>query len=159
MSAHPYHDVAIAGIFNTEQARVLEGEDSLSISFKAALGALADAGLGVRDVDGVVGQFANDFVYQARLAPVWVTSSWSGIPAILQAATAIAAGMATKVLVMAGTAGRLRRPRRRPRPGPGRATSSSRRSACSPRPSSRWSRAATCTCYGTKPDSSRPSRR
>ena len=105
MSSHPYHDVAISGIFNTEQARVLEGEDSLSISFKAALGALADAGLGVRDVDGVVGQFANDFVYQARLAPVWVTSSWSGIPAILQAATAIAAGMATKVLVMAGTAG------------------------------------------------------
>jgi acetyl-CoA acetyltransferase len=105
MSSHPYHDVAITGIFNTEQARVLEGEDSLSISFKAALGALADAGLGARDVDGVVGQFANDFVYQARLAPVWVTSSWSGIPAILQAATAIAAGMATKVLVMAGTAG------------------------------------------------------
>src|SRR4029077_10994208 len=30
---------------------------------------------------------------------------WSGIPAILQAATAIAAGMATKVLVLAGTAG------------------------------------------------------
>jgi len=36
---------------------------------------------------------------------VLVASSWSRIPAILQAATAIAAGMATKVLVMAGTAG------------------------------------------------------
>ena len=105
MPQHPYHDVAITGIFNTEQARVLEGEDSMSIAFKGGLGALADAGLGIRDVDGVVGQFANDFVYQARLSPVWVTSSWSGIPAILQAATAIAAGMATKVLVLAGTAG------------------------------------------------------
>ena len=90
MAAHPYHDVAITGIFNTEQARVLEGEDSMSIAFKGGLGALADAGLGIRDVDGVVGQFANDFVYQARLSPAWVVSSWSGIPAILQAATAIA---------------------------------------------------------------------
>src|SRR6478736_6236463 len=105
MTAHPYHDVAITGVFNTEQARVLEGEDSMSISFKGALGALADAGLEIRDLDGVVGQFANDFVYQARLSPVWVTSSWSGIPAILQAASAIAAGMATRVLVLAGTAG------------------------------------------------------
>lgn len=105
MATHPYHDVAITGIFNTEQARVLEHDDSMSIAFKGALGALADAGLGIRDVDGVVGQFANDYVYQARLSPTWVTSSWSGIPAILQAATAIAAGMATKVLVLAGTAG------------------------------------------------------
>ena len=105
MSSHPYHDVAITGVFNTEQARVLEGEDSMSISFKGALGALADARLSIRDVDGVVGQFANDFVYQARLTPAWVTSSWSGIPAVLQAATAIAAGMATRVLIIGGAAG------------------------------------------------------
>jgi acetyl-CoA acetyltransferase len=105
MASHPFHDVAITGIFNTEQARVLEGEDSLSIAFKGGLGALGDAGLEIRDVDGVVGQFANDFVYQARLAPVWVTSAFGGIPAILQAANAIATGMATKVLVLAGTAG------------------------------------------------------
>ncbi len=105
MPDHPFHDVAITGIFNTEQARVLEGRDSLSIAFEGGLGALANAGLGIRDVDGVVGQFAGDFVYQARLSPAWVNTSWGGIPAILQAATAIAAGMATKVLVLAGTAG------------------------------------------------------
>ena len=104
MTGHPYHDVAITGIFNTEQARVLEGEDSMSISFKGALGALADAGLSVRDVDGVVGQFAHDFAYQARLGPVWTSSSWQGIPAVLQAATAIASGMATTVLVIGGAA-------------------------------------------------------
>ncbi len=62
-------------------------------------------GCRIRDVDGVVGQFANDFVYQARLSPAWVTSSWSGIPAVLQAATAIAAGMATRVLIIGGAAG------------------------------------------------------
>ena len=48
------------------------------------------------------GQFANDFVYQARLAPAWVSSSWQGIPAVLQAATAIATGMATTVLDASG---------------------------------------------------------
>src|SRR4029077_11023934 len=37
MAQHPYHDVAITGIFNTEQARVLEGEDSMSIAFKGGL--------------------------------------------------------------------------------------------------------------------------
>jgi acetyl-CoA acetyltransferase len=102
---HPYHDVAITGVFNTEQARVLEGEDSMSISFKGALGALDDAGLAIRDVDGIVGQFATDFAYQARLSPVWISSSWQGIPAVLQAATAIAAGLATRVLVIGGAAG------------------------------------------------------
>ena len=105
MSSHPFHDVAISGIFNTEQARVLEGENSMSISFKGAFGALADAGLAVRDIDGVVGQFANDFVYQGRLSPAWVSSSWQGVPAVLHAAMAIATGMATNVLVIGGAAG------------------------------------------------------
>ena len=90
MSSHPFHDVAITGVFNTEQARVLEGEDSLSISMKGALGALADAGIGVHDVDGVVGQHAYDYAYQARLTPAWLSVSWQGIPVLLQAATAIA---------------------------------------------------------------------
>src|SRR3954465_14816199 len=90
MPTHPYHDVAVSGIFNTRQARVLEGGDWIWISCRAGFGALADAGLGVRDVDGVVGQFANDFVYQARLSPAWTSTSWSGVPPVRQAATALA---------------------------------------------------------------------
>ena len=48
MSMHPFHEVVVAGIHNTRQARVLEGEDSVSIAFESAYGALADAGLGRR---------------------------------------------------------------------------------------------------------------
>ena len=35
------YDVAIVGVFNTEQARVLEGHDSRSITFAAGMGAPA----------------------------------------------------------------------------------------------------------------------
>ena len=83
----------------------------MSISFKGALGALADAGLGdprrrrrrrpVRQRLRVPG---------AAVARRGSSSSWQGIPAVLQAATAIAAGMATKVLDHRGRGGRVRRP-------------------------------------------------
>jgi acetyl-CoA acetyltransferase len=105
MAAHPFHDVAIVGVFNTEQARVLEGHDSRSITFAAGMGALADAGIGPRDVDGVVGQTGSDLLYQARSGPVWRSYSGMGIPAILEVASAIATGLASTVLISAGSAG------------------------------------------------------
>jgi hypothetical protein len=43
MAAHPFHDVAIVGVHNTAQARVLEGHDTRTIAMEAGLGALADA--------------------------------------------------------------------------------------------------------------------
>ncbi|MFC7659885.1 hypothetical protein ACFQV8_30810 [Pseudonocardia benzenivorans] len=43
----------IVGAYNTKQARVLPGETSYSITLKAVQGALADAGLGLSDVDGL----------------------------------------------------------------------------------------------------------
>src|SRR5882672_451844 len=105
MAAHPFHDVAIVGAYNTKQARVLEGEDSRSIALKAALGAVDDAGLSPRDVDGVVGPYGLDFVYQARSGPAWLSLSPQGIPAVLEAANAIAHGMARTVLICACGAG------------------------------------------------------
>ena len=81
MARHPFHDVAIVGVHNTKQARVLEGHDSRSITFEAGLGALADAGLATarhrrrhRPVRG------SDFVYQARIGPVWRSMSRHGHP-------------------------------------------------------------------------------
>jgi len=103
--AHPYHDVAIVGVHNTDQARVLEGDDSRSITFAAGMGALADAGLGPRDIDGVVGQTGSDLIYQARNGPVWRSYSGMGIPAVLEVAAAIATGLASTVLISAGSAG------------------------------------------------------
>jgi acetyl-CoA acetyltransferase len=105
MARHFYHDVAIAGVFNTKQARILEGHDSRSITFEAGLGAIDDAGLEIRDIDGVMGQGSNDFLYQARLGPVWRSASGFGLPGVLDAAGAIAAGQATTVLMSAGSAG------------------------------------------------------
>ena len=47
MARHPFHEVVISGVYNTQQARVLEGHDYRSITFDAALGALADAGVSI----------------------------------------------------------------------------------------------------------------
>lgn len=104
MTRHPFHDVAIVGIHNTPQARVLEGVDTRTITLQAALGALADAGLGPDDVDGVV-MSESDFHYQTRIGPVWRSMSRFGIPGLLEAAAAIATGMASVVLVSTGQAG------------------------------------------------------
>src|SRR5581483_7667419 len=63
MGSPPLHGVAVVGVHNTRQARVLEGTDSRAITLEAARGALDDAGLDPRAVDGVAGQ-ALDFAYQ-----------------------------------------------------------------------------------------------
>ena len=45
MAKHPFHEVAVVGVHNTQQARVLEGHDSRSITFAAGIGAISDAGM------------------------------------------------------------------------------------------------------------------
>ena len=49
---NPLHGVAIVGAFNTPQAKRLDGHTSASVTMLAIQGALADAGLSYRDVDG-----------------------------------------------------------------------------------------------------------
>jgi acetyl-CoA acetyltransferase len=59
----------------------------------------------MRDVDGVVGVEMPEIVYQTRNGPVWRSYSGLAIPAILEAATAIACGLTTTVLVATASAG------------------------------------------------------
>lgn len=105
MVGHPFHDVAIVGVYNAAQGRVLEGHDSRTITAAAALGAMADAGVTPKDVDGLVGALASELVYQMRIGPAWRSMSGLGIPAVLEAAAAISTGMASTVLIAAGSAG------------------------------------------------------
>ncbi|MEY2458872.1 MAG: hypothetical protein QOG30_702 [Acidimicrobiaceae bacterium] len=101
---HPFRDVAIAGVFNTEQARTLDGRDSASMAVEGALGALADAGIGIEEVDGVAGQFAADMVLGARMGPCSRKLSTHGIPTVLEAASMIAFGECEVVVIGAGGA-------------------------------------------------------
>jgi acetyl-CoA acetyltransferase len=102
---HPFAEVAIVGVHNTVQARRLEGYDSESIAMEGALGALADAGLRVEDVDAVMGQFAQDDILSLGLGPCTRRFNSLGIPAVLDAAAMIATDQADVVLIGAGGAG------------------------------------------------------
>jgi len=101
---HPFRDVAIVGVHNTEQARHLPEHDSHSIALEGALGALGDAGLTPADVDAVVGQFAQEDVLALGLGPCTRRPNSLGIPAVLEAAALIATDQADVVLMGAGGA-------------------------------------------------------
>ena len=103
--SHPFRDVAIVGVFNTEQARSLPGHDSESIALEASLGAVADAGIHPHEVDAVVSEFAPQTVLTLRLGPAarWIIRL--GIPSLVDALNLVASGMASTVLVSAGGAG------------------------------------------------------
>lgn len=101
---NPFGNTAIVGICNTKQARRLPGYDTRRVTLEAAFGAVEDAGLHPRQIDGVVGALGREFVYQTNIGPSWRSSSTLGIPAVLDAACAIECGLATTVVVMAGRA-------------------------------------------------------
>ena len=106
MTQHVYSDVAIAAVFNTRQARVLEGYDSLRIATEAARGVLAEAGVDATEVDGVFGQFSSELIYSLGLGSVWAGAAMGGgIQVILEAANAIATGNCHTALVTGGGAG------------------------------------------------------
>lgn len=102
---HPFRDVAIVGVHNTEQARQLPGHDSESIALEAGLGALADAGVHPHEVDAVVSEFSPSIVLSLRLGPSARWINRLGIPSVVDALNLVASGMATTVLIAAGGAG------------------------------------------------------
>lgn len=110
------HDVVIAGAYNTRQARVLEGESSVSITLDAIRGGLADAGIAAKDVDGVsvLSGYRDTLIPQYWVHvlggnPCWTGNhGMTGIAAVVEAATAIASGLCSTVVVANGQAGAYR---------------------------------------------------
>jgi acetyl-CoA acetyltransferase len=103
-AAHPFAGAAIAGVFNTVQARVLPDHDSTSIAVLGALGALDDAGVSPLEVDGIVGTDCAQIALELGLGPCTRRPSSLGIPALLDAAALVVTGQCEVVLVAAGGA-------------------------------------------------------
>lgn len=109
MAKHPLHDVAIVGVYNTKQARVLDGYTSPTITLEAIRGVLQESAIDAKELDGVSigGGVLNtgQFTYLLGAGPAWRgQGEGRGIPAILEAASAIATGQCTTALVAAGSA-------------------------------------------------------
>ena len=105
-------DVVIVGAYNTAQARYLVGETSMTVTLDALRGAIADAGIDASEIDGVnvtagmgPGQHTNNFVHLLGGRPMWTGNAHTGVPQILEAAAAIAAGYCSTVIVGNGQAG------------------------------------------------------
>jgi len=108
-------NVAVVGVSTTEQRRQLD-RSALSACLEAALGAIDDAGLKVADIDGIAGRWSGpggtvmhpgslDWATLLGIPVRWVQDTYpQGIPAALDAAAAIAAGLCETVLVVGGQA-------------------------------------------------------
>jgi acetyl-CoA acetyltransferase len=109
--------VAVAGVYATRQARVIEEHTPLSITLEAVAGALADAGLSRAEVDGAAvewagpGGFPNDAASWARMmgGPLSYTADGplesAGARAVAKASAAISAGLCDVVVIGGGNAG------------------------------------------------------
>ncbi len=107
-SQNPLHNVAIVGLYNTKQGRFLEGHTSESLQLEAMLGAIADAGLTPKDIDGVGVNGpggAGDVIHQLGGRPSWYGEAF-GLPGIMNAAIAIGMGLCETVVIANAQAGR-----------------------------------------------------
>ncbi len=112
MARHPFHDVAIVGVYNTRQARILEGETSTTLVVDALRGVLKDAGLKPSDINGVCGSSfdgpsSGDVVRMLGHQPSWVSGS-ANIPGILETAAAIGSGMCDTAVIFTAQAGQYK---------------------------------------------------
>ena len=112
--------IAVAGVATTAQARQHD-RTVLSLCLEAARDALADAGIEKHEVDGVCGRWPGpggtifepgsaDWAAQLGIRARWIGDTYpQGVPAALDAAAAIAAGLCNTVLVVGGQGGGLGR--------------------------------------------------
>lgn len=109
---------AVAGVGTTRQARRLE-QSTLEACLEAAQAALADAGMSIDEIDGIAARWpgpggtvfhpgSSDWGSMLGIPLRWVSDTYpQGIPAALEAAAAIEAGLCSAVLIVGGQAGEL----------------------------------------------------
>jgi acetyl-CoA acetyltransferase len=106
MPRNPLHDVAIVGVYNTPQAKVLPDWTEPALLVDAIRGGLTNAGLQPKDVDGVT---TSSWVWRmspregAHMLgghPCW-TGAEFGIAGVLEAAAAIATGQCHTAILAA----------------------------------------------------------
>jgi acetyl-CoA acetyltransferase len=103
LARSPFHDAVIVGAYNTRQAKVLDQPEG-DVLWDAVNGALASAGLGLADVDGVNVTSSVQRLHSRQAVmmfggrPCW-TGSEIGIPAVIEAALAISAGLCEVALI------------------------------------------------------------
>jgi acetyl-CoA acetyltransferase len=106
--------VVIVGASETDDVGVLPDRSMIQLHAEAALNALADAGLGAGDVDGVAtaGPAPLDVSHHLGITPRWLDGTMVGgcsfMLHVRHAAAAIAAGAADVVLITHGQSGRSR---------------------------------------------------
>jgi acetyl-CoA acetyltransferase len=107
--------VIIAGAAETDQVGKLPGHSTLALHLEAAVNAVRDAGLSLRDIDGIATVSAPGPVQVAHalgIVPRWIDGTGVGGTSFLlhvrHAAAAIQAGYARTVLVTHGESGRSR---------------------------------------------------
>ncbi len=107
--------VIIAGAAETDQVGRLPGHSTLQLHIEGALNAVADAGLSLRDIDGIATVSAPGPVQVAHalgITPGWIDGTGVGGTSFLlhvrHAVAAIRAGYASTVLITHGESGRSR---------------------------------------------------
>jgi acetyl-CoA acetyltransferase len=104
--------VAIVGAAETDRIGHLPDYSALRLNLEPAVRAMQDAGLGIEDIDGIAGtgMYPVEVAHDLGIVPKWVdTTSVGGGSYLLHvrhAAAAIAAGMATTILITHGESGR-----------------------------------------------------
>ena len=110
-------DPVVVGVYLTRQARTLPGRTSHELLIEAVKGAIADAGIDRRDIDGVAldwpgpGGAPGDSASWAPYfgAPLtWVDSHFmdtTGVRGVLKAGAAISAGLCDTVVIGSARAG------------------------------------------------------
>ena len=101
----PLHSVAIVGVHNTVQARDL-GRTTREVLNEAALGAVADAGLTIGDVDAIVSTSGHELIFDLGIGSVRAVSAGPDIDGVMTAAGLLATGQARVVLLASAKAGR-----------------------------------------------------